>query len=258
MRHLLFIGVAAFAATTVAYLAALWSPRPALVRVGHGLLAATVAVWALLLVSWGAAGERGTHLYLGFSAWALAAIYLVSLRRYPIGSLGSLVGALCTALAILAAVVVHRAVPVAGALSDWLLRSHIGLAFVGLVALSFASAMSAFYLVNARLLKRKSATGIRLRLPPLDVMDRLALRALVVGFPFYTLALLLGSAQALRLDGHGLRSAYVFAGASWIVYGAVLQARITAGWRGRRAAVLTVSGFVLTLVVVVQYSLGIA
>jgi ABC-type transport system involved in cytochrome c biogenesis permease subunit len=33
----------------------------------------------------------------------------------------------------------------------------------------------------------------------------------------------------------------------WLLYGVLLQGRITAGWRGRRAAFLTIVGFVVVL-----------
>ncbi len=258
MDTLLAIGIAAFGASTALYLASLWAPRPGLLRGAHGLLALTVVLWTVLIGSWGASRAFGTHLYLGFSAWGLSLVYLVLSRRYPIDGLGSVVAALATVLAILAAVVAHRAPTLRGPWHDWLLRSHIGLAFVGIVALAFAAAVSVFYLAQARMLKRKTGAKLRRRLPPLDVMDQLALRGLLIGFPFYTLALLLGTAEAVRLEGgHGLKAAYVLAAISWLIYGVVLQARLTAGWRGRRAAVLTVAGMLVTLVVVAQYSLGL-
>ncbi|MEZ4466439.1 MAG: cytochrome c biogenesis protein CcsA [bacterium] len=80
----------------------------------------------------------------------------------------------------------------------------------------------------------------------------------MVGFPFYTLALLLGSAQAVKSGETGVHLTYVLAVISWVIYGVVLQARITAGWRGRRAAILTSAGLITALVVVMQYSLGMA
>jgi ABC-type uncharacterized transport system permease subunit len=259
LETLFAIGVGAFGACTAAYLTALWVPRPWLVRLAHVLLAVTVALWTVLLAGWGSHGQLGTRLYLGFSAWALSGLYLLVARKLPLDAMGSVVAALATILAIFAGLVSRRDLTPNAQLSDWLLRSHIGLAFVGLVGLAFASAVSVFYLVQAQMLKRKTGAKLRRRLPPLDVMDRLALRGLLIGFPFYTLALVLGSAEAMRMEDHGgVKAAYVLAGISWLIYGAVLQARLTAGWRGRRAAILTVAGLLLTLTVVAQYSLGLA
>ncbi len=185
-------------------------------------------------------------------------LYLVLLRRYPINALGSFVSALATALAVLALFVAKPSATLAGGVwATWLLRVHIGLAFIGVTAFGFATAVSIVYLMQSQALKQKKKSGLRRRLPPLQVLDALALRSIIVGFPFYTVALLLGSAQAIHAQG-GVRLTYVLSFFSWFIYGAVLQARLTAGWRGRRAAIMTSVGLVTTLMVVALYSLGVA
>lgn len=252
MDTLLAVGVGAYVLSTAAYLGALW--RPTLAAAARWSLRVALALWAGLLIWLVADGQTGVHLYLGFSAWSLCAVYSGLARRYPIAALGSVVTALATVLTVLGLLVAHTRAPV----SDWaqsLLRVHIGLAFVGFTAFAFASAMSLVYLLQAALLKRKSPSPLRRRLPPLDVLDRLSLRGIIVGFPFYTAALLLGSVHAVQVNG-AIKSAYVFAGLSWLIYGGVLQARLIAGWRGRRAAVLTLLGLAAALVVVTQYSLA--
>ena len=168
--------------------------------------------------------------------------------RFHIDTLGSFVSALACVLAILS-LLVSRTEPVSADLG-WALWVHIGLAFVGVTAFAFATAVSIVFLIGSRMLKRKSHNPLRKRLPPLDVLDRLALRAIIVGFPFYTVALLLGSGTAVRTEQSEVRLSYLVALASWVIYGAVLQARLTAGWRGTRAAVLTICGLLITLSVV--------
>lgn len=252
MDTFLAIGVGGYATATAAYLAALW--RPALLQPAAWVLRVALVLWFALLVALVVDGQTGVHLYLGFSAWTLCTLYLWLRHRYPIGALGSVVTALATVLTVLGLLVTQTRAPA----SDWaesLLRVHIGLAFVGFTAFAFASAMSAVYLAQAALLKSKTASPLRRRLPPLEVLDRLSLRGILVGFPFYTAALLLGSVHAVQVNGE-VKSAYIFAGISWLIYGGVLQARLIAGWRGRRAAVLTLLGLAAALVVVTQYSLG--
>ncbi|MCA9545112.1 MAG: cytochrome c biogenesis protein CcsA [Myxococcales bacterium] len=258
METFFAIGVGAYGATTAGYLASLWSARPELGRMAAWLLRGSLVFWGVLLVAFAIqAGVGGsTRLWLGVSGWSLGALYLFLLRRHPITALGSFVSALATVLASLA-LLMHRP---SAALTDptwgaWILRIHIGLAFIGVTAFGFATAVSLVYLLQARALKSKRRTGLRKRLPPLEVLDSLSLRSIIVGFPFYTVALLLGSAQAVRGEG-GVKLAYILACVSWAIYGAVLQARLTAGWRGRRAAILTAVGLVATLGVVALYSLG--
>jgi ABC-type uncharacterized transport system permease subunit len=252
MQALVPAGVGLFAGSTAAYLAALWTSKPGVLRAAHVLLGLTVLLWVgILAASVPHLAEGGvTRFYLGGSAIGLSGLYLVLVRRYPIAGLGSFVSALATLLAVFA-MFAQRQNVTDPTLVDWLLRIHIALAFVGVTAFAFSTALSMVYLMQARMLKQKAKTELRRRLPPLDVLDRLALRGIVVGFPFYTVALLLGSAQAIRTEH--LRGSYVLAIISWVIYGVVLQARLTAGWRGRRAAILTIFGLILALSVVAQY-----
>lgn len=261
MDTLFAIGVGAFAATTLAYLASLWTARPAIDGGAAWLLRGTLLYWAGLLGWWavdaGAAG--GTRLWLGLSAFSLGALYLFLARRYPIAALGSFVVALATVLAAFALFIANpQHELVSGEWATWNLRIHIGLAFIGITAFAFATAVSVVYLIQARALKQKAHSGLRRRLPPLDVLDRLSLRSIIIGFPFYTVALLLGSAHAVRQGTGEVKLAYILAVISWLVYGAVLQARLTAGWRGRRAAWLTAFGLLVALTVVGLYTLGSA
>ena len=96
---------------------------------------------------------------------------------------------------------------------------------------------------------------MKTKLPPLETLDQLSLRAVTIGFPFYTIALLLGTIQALK-GGGAVKLAYLLAAVSWVIYAVVLQARLTAGWRGKRAAFMTVAGLVAVLTVVGLYSTG--
>ncbi|MCA9540221.1 MAG: cytochrome c biogenesis protein CcsA [Myxococcales bacterium] len=255
------IGAAAYAITTIGYLIELWTARPGVGRVSLWLLRGTLIYALCVMVAWAifAGFAGGTRLGLSLSAWSLGALYLFMQRRYPIQALGSFIAALATLLSVFALLVSRPLTDLVSApVADWLLRIHIGLAFLGVTAFGFATAFSIVYLLQARMLKRKGSSPMRRRLPPLDVLDRLSLRSIIIGFPFYTIALLLGSAEAMRIGSGGLRVTYVLAVISWLIYGAVLQARLTAGWRGRRAAVLTTLGLVTSLVVVALYSLGIA
>jgi len=260
VNALFAIGASAFAATTVAYLASLWTARPAIGDVATWMLRGTLLFWAGLLGWWavdaGAAG--GTRLWMGLSAFSLGALYLFLARRYPIAALGSFVVALATVLAAFALFMApsqHELV--SGEVATWILRIHIGLAFIGITAFAFATAVSIVYLMQARALKQKHSSGLRRRLPPLDVLDQLSLRSIIAGFPFYTIALLLGSAQAVRQGSGQIKLAYILAVTSWLIYGGVLQARLTAGWRGRRAAILTIIGLGAALTVVGLYTLGV-
>jgi cytochrome c-type biogenesis protein CcsB len=95
----------------------------------------------------------------------------------------------------------------------------------------------------------------RSRLPSAAVLDRIAHRTIVFGFPIWTMAVIFGAIWAEEAWGRywGWDPKEVWAFITWVAFAAYLHARATVGWRGRRAAVLAVVGFaalVFNLIVV--------
>tara|TARA_B100001093_G_scaffold516261_1_gene594635 strand:+ start:922 stop:1689 length:768 start_codon:yes stop_codon:yes gene_type:complete len=255
---MLIIGAVAYASATLAYLVDLATSKDGRLLPRRLYTAATL-YW-LIAFPIGAAYFPlcvGLRPWLLASGWILGAIFLFLERRYPISALGSLVSALSTVLSIISIFIAAEASDIlAGPLADWVLWIHISLAFLGVVAFALAAAISILYLfVSGRIKRKLSLPG---KLPPLSILDNLALKIISIGFPFYTVALLLGSAQAVRSGTDEIKLAYILASLSWLIYGIVLQARLTAGWRGRNAATLTIIGCIAAFMVVGLYSSGTA
>jgi len=82
-------------------------------------------------------------------------------------------------------------------------------------------------------------------LPSLAVLDRVAYRTAIVAFPVYTFAVIAGALWAEVAWGRywGWDPKETCAFVSWVCYAAYLHARATAGWRGARAAWISVLGF---------------
>jgi len=103
-----------------------------------------------------------------------------------------------------------------------------------------AGALSGFILVMFFLMRR--AEGI---LPPNKILDELSYKAVAVGFPLLTLGILTGAAWANYAWGTywSWDPKETWSLITWFVYAAFLHARLTAGWRGRRLAWLSIIGF---------------
>jgi ABC-type uncharacterized transport system permease subunit len=114
-------------------------------------------------------------------------------------------------------------------------------------------------LFEDRQLKRKQFERMMGRGTPLETLDRLALRCVSVGFPVFTVAIVTGAIWVARLgllrQAAALRPEYIFALATWAAFGVLLIARVGAGWRGRRAAWLTLGGFGGAVLVLLAYFL---
>jgi cytochrome c-type biogenesis protein CcsB len=129
---------------------------------------------------------------------------------------------------------------------------HIVLALVGIAAfvLNFAGAI--MYLLQEHQLKARRPGTFYYRLPDLETLDRLTYRTLVLGFPFLTVALLLGAVWARAAWGSvfAFDPLAIFSLLAWGIYAAILAGRAMGTWRGRRAAYFAIAGFatlILTL-----------
>jgi ABC-type uncharacterized transport system permease subunit len=129
--------------------------------------------------------------------------------------------------------------------SGWI-AIHIALILAGYAALFFSFTSSLLYLVQERSLKSRTLGGIASRLPALSVIDDIGFRSLLFGFPFMTLGLIAGSVIAEASYGAAFfrDPKIVLSLIMWAVYMVLLFSRWTAGWRGRRAAVLSTVAFI--------------
>lgn len=248
-------GAALFGVTSVVYLIDAWKIEQPESRLPQRSLEFSLLYWAGLLLCWmyHTGGAGASRLWFGLSALCIGVGYRVAVQRYPINTLGGIITALISLLAIFAYQLVPSSETAGGSELPTLLSIHIALASLGLTAFAISAIMSGLYLIVSQRLKSKRVATGGARLPSLSTLDQLHLRGLLIGFPLYTAALLIGSAFAFQHAG-GLRLSYLIALGSWLIYGGVLQARLTAGWRGKRAARLTLIAFAGLLLVAARYS----
>ena len=142
---------------------------------------------------------------------------------------------------------------VPGPRSGWLFL-HIALLLAAYAALFVSLVASVLYLVQERRLKAKGLAESRVRLPPLDTIDRIALRALLLGLPCMTAGLLVGSflAEVSYGASYFRDPKILLAFAMWLAYVAMIYVRRHSGLRGRRAVYL--SSFVFFVILAVWAS----
>ncbi|HEX9124097.1 MAG TPA: c-type cytochrome biogenesis protein CcsB [Actinomycetota bacterium] len=87
-------------------------------------------------------------------------------------------------------------------------------------------------------------------LPAAAVLDRIAYRTIAFAFPIWTFAVIAGAIWAENAWGRywGWDPKETWSFITWVVFAGYLHARATSGWRGRRAAVIAMVGFVSLLV----------
>ena len=136
------------------------------------------------------------------------------------------------------------AIHLTGAIAE-ILGIHVGLMLSGFASLTLAAGMAALYVWQERRLKLRRRGLLRIRVPPLDALDRLAARSVVAGLALLALGIGAGASRFQRGD---LDAAMVVTIAILAVYASLLVLRHE-GWRGRRAALLNLAGFALVAVV---------
>jgi cytochrome c-type biogenesis protein CcsB len=135
--------------------------------------------------------------------------------------------------------------------SNWLMY-HVITCFLGYAAFAVACGISIMYLLRDKLEQNGASTqagGLLSMFPSIKVLDDLNYRAIMIGFPLLTLGIVTGAAWANYAWGTywSWDPKETWSLIVWFVYAAFLHARITRGWVGRRAAILSVIGFAATI-----------
>jgi cytochrome c-type biogenesis protein CcsB len=177
-----------------------------------------------------------------FFAWCLPGLGLLSFRRYLKGYLGAVVALLATLLLAYASFGADSSIrPLMPALkSNWLLI-HVVTAFLGYAAFALAFGTAILYLFQER--------RPRPSLPPLPLLDDLIYRTTVLGFILLTLGIATGAVWAETAWGKywSWDPKEAASLVTWLIYAALLHARLLKGWHGRRIAWLAVIGFMAVL-----------
>jgi ABC-type uncharacterized transport system permease subunit len=263
---LVHIALTAYVAAATLFL--VWLVRPQrvaapdaksrLVSIGRALLLVGVV---LHLASFAAERAQGgiAAAGLGSDEWKggqlfslLAAVtvvgYLILDFRYKLPVAGAFVAPFTVAVMVPAHLVRTGARQIAPSLTNSLaLAIHVGTAALGSAALGLAFALSLLYLVGEKQIKTKHPGRIFSRLPSLDLIDRAGWRLSVWGFAFLSIAIATGSLVSKESTGTSfpLQPKEGFAVLAWALLAGLIQARLVAGWRGRRVALLVVAGFLL-------------
>ena len=207
-----------------------------------------IAQTALLLVQalredgfpWGTAAGA-----LNLFVWLIVTAYLVwgCNARYRL--LGLAVMPLATALLVVSWAAGGTGLA-GGDNSGVVLAAHVGLTLAALAGLTVAAAMAGLYLWEEGRLKQRDSRLFRLRVPPLDALDRLSAKVATASLVLLTGGIVLGLA---RLQRGRFDAAMAVTLALWLTLALLLVLRREAGLRGRRAASLQLTALVLVAIV---------
>ncbi len=180
---------------------------------------------------------------LNLFVWLVVGAYLIWGCRARYRLLGLAVMPLALGLFIVARLGGGTALGARSDYSNLFLILHVGLVLSAFAGFTLAAALSSLYLWQERRLKRRSADILRMRMPSLVVLDRVAGRTILVATGLFTLGIATGIVR-LTEDGGGLDALMAVTLLAWAVYAAYSVLRL----HGRLGAYVAIGGFVLVIV----------
>lgn len=187
---------------------------------------------------------------LSFFSLAIVGAFIFFERRYKVAILGSFV----TPLALLM-IIASSALPNEIKLLPPVLQSnwfwiHALMAFISYATFAIAFGAAVMYLIQQHYLKKKHFGALFQKLPSLETLDDISYRCLTVGFPLLTVAIISGAIWSEQAMGSYWiwDPKQTWSLITWFIYAALLHGRLTIGWRGRKAALLSILGFIVLLI----------
>ncbi len=259
---------------SLSFLAAFASAVPNLRRAGgsaaqaglpimYGGIAAGVLITVVVL-TWRAATERAASLplYNYLDAFLILSLILTGLLFYfrvtqYLKGLSLFLLPMIAALLLLGGLLDALNKNEFNDSSPWIFI-HVITIFPGFLCFAAACVCGAVYLLVDRQLRKKGLEPSHRwsGLPPLASMERFMQRAIYLGFPLLTIAIIAGFAGVFQPPSRPVRFAafltspkLILSALAWIVYALMLHIKWTPAFRGPRAAWLSILGFVLLMTV---------
>jgi cytochrome c-type biogenesis protein CcsB len=186
---------------------------------------------------------------LSFLAWVTALASLLLIVRLRMSAIGAYAApAIAIAMGVSIAMTTRGRLVLPAPLQSIWLPIHVGLAIVGYAMFILAASVSLVYLAYESRLKAKRPLKPDTERPPsLEKLDRVNYSLLAWGFVMLSAAIVTGAIWADATWGHfwSWEPKESWSLVIWILYAALLESRLTVGWRGRRAAALTIAVFVV-------------
>ena len=147
-------------------------------------------------------------------------------------------------LGLAVAVLYVPAGPLLPALKSYWLVIHVAAAIVSGGVFTVGGVVTILYLVQDRWERRGVVNSVSRRLPSAEQLDQSAYRLFAFVFPLWTFAILAGAIWAENAWGTywSWDPKETWALVTWVVFAGYLHARATAGWKGRKAAIVALIG----------------
>lgn len=248
--------MAGYLGSAVSYILHFPSKQLRLGRYATGLLITALLFHSIFLVTRSIRSGHlpfvGLHESMSFFAWLIAIVYLFLEFRFRDKSIGAFVVPLILTAQVVSTLLTHPESPLPPLLQSSWFSVHVTASFVAYAAFFFSFITGLLYVMQVYYLNARRMGVVFSRLPALDMLDGMNLKATSIGWFFLTIGIgtgMLWAIQAWHSIDPWLRDPKViFVILTWAIFATQLVARYTIGWQGQRAAYLSILGFVSVLV----------
>ena len=182
-------------------------------------------------------------------SWAIIITYLIVDYKYDLSALGIFALPIAILLLLWLTTIDGSVRPIMPALrSNWLFF-HVLTAVLAYGAFALSFALSLMYLLKDWLINKGMENPLIKALPSLELLDEVTYKIIFIGLPFQTIMLVTGAVWAEYSWGSywSWDPKETWALITWFIYAAYLHVRLMAGWKGKKAAYISILGFMALL-----------
>jgi len=200
----------------------------------------------------------GTTAAISFFVWLLALAYLYTEITTEERAMGAFITPLLALLQLIPTLDTGMPDARPAVLESPLFAVHVSSVLFAYASFALACMIGVTYVLLFKEIKAKHLGFFYARLPSLQVLDKMNMRAVTIGWTFLTIGVVIGAVWALTADFKAssdpraqamsvLDPKIFVALVSWALYSFQLLARRAMRWGARRAALLSAIGFVVVL-----------
>ncbi len=240
--------------TIFLYGLAFFLDEPFGIRNRSRFLIATLAVHVVYLISQtlltGHPPTTSVFEIMSVVSFTIAVAYVYIEMRTNVKETGLFILSLAFLFEVVSAAFIKVEVHVNPLLKSSVLGLHVGSAMLGYSALAIAAVYGGLYLMMYHEIRASKFGIIYRKLPDLKTLERLSYVSIILGFIFLSIVILVGYAWLPKtIDDFSYSDPkLIITDIVWVIYFIALLSKRAMRWTGRTVIIVSMIGFVLTVV----------
>lgn len=243
-----------YAVIFAVYLVDFYKDKPALHNVKRIFLFVTLIIHTAYLLFWTIHFDHPpiTTKFEIFTvlAFSLAFSYFLIELSSDIRATGAFIIVISLIFQTISTLFIKDLVDVPEVLRNRLLGLHVVSALLGYAGITISAVYSLLFTVQYKRIKLNQFGLIFNRFPSLEMLERLSVNSIYVGFALLTIAIVIGTVwlpQAFP-DYSLFDPKLLMTGAVWLIYGSGIVVRFTSGLYGKKFMIFSIAGFVVAII----------